>query len=83
MEVYGSSITKVSIDPIVVLDKLVEEVIGDNSWVFEENGKFYMGFYSGGSHSYQDREEIDRNLYDYVMAIYYIKSNYEVVKNKK
>lgn len=83
MEVYGSSITNVSINPIVVLDKLVEEVIEENSWVFEENGKFYRGFYSGGSHSYEEREEIDRSLYDYVMAIYYIKSNYEVVKNKK
>lgn len=76
MEVYATLTQKVEIDPKEVIKKLIANNIGENSWVFERDDKFYKGFErSAGSHSLDDEEEISSEQYDYIKAL-------ELVLNK-
>jgi hypothetical protein len=66
MEVWGNLRTKVEIDPIDVLTSLR----GAGYWYTEENGRYYRNFEVGaGQHSFDDKEEITKEEYDYHMAL--------------
>ncbi len=72
MEVYGTQIVKVDIDPEDVIKKLIEKTIG-SGWVFEKDGKYYRGFEERGLHrTYDDQEEISEKRYKYVAALQFI-----------
>ena len=80
MEVYGNIRTKVEIDPIDVLESLIEKEIGRRSWVFEKSGKYFIGYeVSAGCHSINEKKEIGKDFYDYIRSlqniIKYIKEN--------
>lgn len=69
MKIYANFTQEVNVDPIIVISKLIYHEINDG-WVFEKNGKYYMGFESGGGyHSWDDEEEITKEKYDYVKAL--------------
>jgi len=73
MKIYGSFTEQVKIDPKDVINKLIENEIGYDSWVFEENDKYYCGFEEGcGSRTYNSREEISKEKYDYVKALEFV-----------
>lgn len=70
MEIYVDFRQKVQVNPKNVIEKLIEEEIGWNNWIFEKDGKFYRGFVqSAGCHSIDDEEEITQEIYDYVRAL--------------
>jgi len=70
MQVYGSFTQQVIIDPISVIEKLIAREIGDGSWVFKENDKYYRGFEVGyGGHTWDDSEEISEELYNYITSL--------------
>ena len=76
MEVFANIRQKVVVDPIEVINKLIEIEIGWRGWVVERDGKYYKGFeQSAGSHSYDKEVEINKDLYDYVKAL-------ELISNK-
>ena len=76
MEIHADIRQKVHVNPIEVINKLIEQEIGWRGWVFEKDGKYYRGFeQSAGSHSYDDEVEINKDLYDYVKAL-------ELISNK-
>lgn len=71
MEIYASIRQKVNIDPIDVIKKLKDEALcGSRGWIFEREGKYYHEFETGGgSHSWDEEEEITKEKYDYVRAL--------------
>ena len=82
MEVHGKIRTKVEVDPIEVLENLRQRVVGRNGWVFQKDGKYYRGFETGGgTHSWDDEVEIDKEEHDYVVnldfIIKYVQQNVE------
>ena len=82
MEVYATIGTKVQVDPLDVLKNLKDRVIGHRGWVFTKDGKYYRGFETGGgTHSWDDEVEIDKEEHDYVVnlqnIIEYVQQNVE------
>jgi hypothetical protein len=70
MEVYAEVRQKVHIEPIQVINGLIEQEIGWRGWVVERDGKYYQGHeVSAGSHSFDKEDEISKDLYDYVKAL--------------
>jgi hypothetical protein len=83
MEVYVNIRQKATINPLDVVDKLRDDAIGFRNWFFEKDGKYYRGYEVGaGSHSWDDAEEISKELYDYLVALDTIKKFIEK-KSKK
>lgn len=74
MEIHASIRTKVHVDPLDVINKLIEQEIGWRGWVFEKDEKYYRGFeQSAGSHSYDDEVEISKEVYEYIRALQLVK----------
>jgi hypothetical protein len=71
MEVYADFRQKVQIDPIDVINELIDKAKGGwRNYIFEENGKYYLGWEeSCGAHSSDEQEEITKELYDYYRAL--------------
>ena len=70
MEVHASIRRKVHIDPLDVLENLKKRVVGHGGWVFTKDGKYYRGFETGGgTHSWDDEVEIEKEEYDYVVSL--------------
>ena len=70
MEIYADFRQKVQVNPKDVIEKLIEKEIGWRNWIFEKDGKFYRGFeQSAGCHSFDDKEEISQEQYEYVKAL--------------
>lgn len=70
MEIYANVKQNVLINPKDVIQKLIDEEIGYDSWTFEKNDKCFKGFeQSAGCHSYDDEVEITREKYDYIKAL--------------
>ncbi len=67
MILYGTLTQKVNINPRDVIIQLIEDVLGSNGWIFEEDGKFFRGFEE--SRLLDGKEEITRELYKYVEAL--------------
>lgn len=81
MKVYGDFRQKVDIDPIDVLEKLIEDETGYERWVFEEDGEYFVGWSeSAGPHSYDQKEVITKEKYDQVIRL---KASLKYLKNKK
>lgn len=76
MQVYGNITQPVSIDPIDVIKNLIDDEIGQGNWLFEEDGKYYLGYeISAGTHAIDRREEITEDNYKYVKALELILAN--------
>lgn len=71
MEVYVSFRQKANIDPIDVLKELKSiSLSGDRDWVFEKDGEYYHGYEGGGgSHSWDEKDSISKEQYDYIRAL--------------
>ena len=81
MELYVDIKQKVEVDPKKVIEKLIEKEIGCDNWVFGKDGKYYIGFVqSAGSHSFDDKEEISRETYNYVRSLEFVLKR---LKNKQ
>ena len=75
MKIRATFNEEVTIDPIDIIQELIDEVQhGWRSWIFEENGKYYRGWErSAGSHSFDEQEEISKEDYEYYQALKLIK----------
>jgi hypothetical protein len=83
MIVYGTVNQKVKIDPIDVLEELLDEVRGNHqNWVFQEHDNYYRGWEqsAGSTHSIDMKDEITKEEYDFYMNI---KDAIIFLKNKK
>jgi len=68
LEVYATSRTKVTIDPINVIEQLIAKAMGcTNGWVIEEKGSYYVcnEQYKNST----ERSVINKKEYDYIMAL--------------
>jgi hypothetical protein len=82
MEIYAKLHTKVSIDPIDVLSKLIDDTIDENNWIFMKNNGHFVGYdQSCGQHSTERCFEISKEKYDFVNALIVAKSYLKL--NKK
>lgn len=81
MEIRANISQMVSVEPLDVINKLIEQEFRKLSCdaVFESNGKFYLcREISGGSHSFFEEEEIeDENIFKYISALKLIKNTLE------
>jgi hypothetical protein len=81
MEIYADIRQKVQVNPKDVIEKLIEEQVGWHGWAFEKDNLYYRGFeQSAGSHSYDEKEEITKEKYDYIRALQLVLEN---LKSKK
>ena len=70
MEIYADFRQKVQVNPKDVIEKLIEKEIGWRNWIFEKDGKFYLGSeQSAGCHSFDVEDEITEDRYRYVEAL--------------
>lgn len=70
MEIYVNFRQKVQVNPKEVIGKLIEKEIGCRNWIFEKEGKFYIGSeQSAGCHSIDVEDEITEDRYRYVEAL--------------
>jgi len=70
MEIYASITQKVSIDPIDVIEKLIEKELGSNTWTVQKNNKYFKVWEeSAGCHSFEAEKEINKESYEYVEAL--------------
>lgn len=69
MEVYGTSVTKVSIDPLDVLKKITVGIHKDG-WIVERDGKYIeREEVSAGQHSFDhDVGEVSKHTYELYKA---------------
>jgi hypothetical protein len=75
MEVHGSFKSKVEIDPLDVIEGLIEKKMSLSDYVYEKDGKYYMNVeHSAGSHSIYMDEEIDENEYIYLKALHTVRT---------
>lgn len=78
MKVHAAIRQQVEVDPIEFLQELRDGLIGRNSWVFREDGKYYKGFEkSAGAHSSDEKVEIKKGDYLKVKAIEYLIDSYK------
>ena len=70
MEIHADVRQKVHVNPLDVINGLIEQEIGWRGWVVERDGNYYRGFErSMGSHSSDEEVSISKNQYDYVRAL--------------
>ena len=70
MIVFADFIQKVNVNPKSVIKQLIDNQIGRNGWIFEEDSKYYKGSeFSAGPHSIDEKEEIEKEKYDYIIAL--------------
>lgn len=75
-EVYANIRQKVWVDPKDVISKLIDKAIGTGNWVFEEDGGYYKGYeQSAGQHSFDEKEAITKDKYEYVQALKLVYEN--------
>jgi len=73
MKVYADFRQQVSINPIEVIENLIEGETGSRNWTFIKDGKFYIGYeISAGSHSHDEYFEITKEKYDYITALEFV-----------
>lgn len=73
MEIYANFRQKVTVDPIDVIEKLVESITSHRGWITEEEGKFYRNW---EVHKYRDdKEEITKEQYEYYKALRKVEEN--------
>lgn len=70
MIINGKIKERVEINPIDVLEKLIDENIGINSWILEKNGKYYKKYEENiGPHVIDDLVEISKENYDFINSL--------------
>lgn len=67
LEIQASFTEKVQVDPIHVIQKLIDREIGWNNWIVEKDGKFYKECSS--YHNTTEKEEISKEVYEYVQSL--------------
>lgn len=75
MQIYANIREKVDIDPIDVIDGLIELASGcSDASTIRQDGKFYKIItQSAGQHSFEFPVEIDEPLYDYINSLIFVK----------
>ena len=77
IETNGILYSKVHINPLDVIEILKKKEIGDG-WVFERDGKYYMGYeYGVGCHFIDKEEGISKEKFDMILAIEVIINYFE------
>ena len=70
MKVYANFREKVDVNPKDVIEELIDIEIGYRNWIFMKNNKYYVGSEkSAGSHSFDTKEEISKEKYEYVESL--------------
>ncbi len=71
--VYGTEVKKIYVDACEFLTRLKERELGGYfDWVEEHNGKFFHCYdSSAGCHTIERKEEITKELYDFVVSLNY------------
>jgi hypothetical protein len=78
MEIYGTIIQKVIINPLLVMKELYENELYWRHRVFEKDGKYYEWWEEGaGSHSIDKEKEISKERYEYIQALKIVISKLE------
>ena len=73
MKVYADFRQKVEVNPIDVINGLIDGVAGVNGWIIERDGKYYsVCEESAGCHSYENYEEIRQDEYEYYQALKHV-----------
>lgn len=67
LEIQATFTEKVQVDPMLVIQKLIDHEIGWNNWVVEKDGKFYKEYSS--YHNTTEKEEISKEVYEYVQSL--------------
>lgn len=81
MEVYADLRQKVDVNPLDVIQGLINKEINHRDWIFVKDGVYYVGFEeSAGQHSFDSEKEITKEKYEYIQALEFIKS---YIKNNK
>lgn len=81
MEISATITQSVTINPQDVIQKLIENEIGNRSWITEIDGKFYKCFErSAGCHSIEDQYEITSEKYALVVALNLVLNNLNKIK---
>ncbi len=65
--------TRVIVEPVQVIEKLIEEATGYNGWITIIEGKYYKG-----TEVYYNKDEfteVTKELYDYVEALKLVLKN--------
>ena len=61
---------EVSVDPLEVIEKLINRETGGHRWVTKRDEKYFFGEeQSAGQHSYESFEEISEERYNYIKAL--------------
>lgn len=69
MKIYADVQHEIHVDPITVIEGLIDSVVGDG-WITERDGKFYRGWeQSAGCHSIDQYDEITEEEYKYLEAL--------------
>jgi hypothetical protein len=69
MEVKGVAILSVTVNPIDVLEKLLSNDLSRESWISENDGKYYI---NTDYHRTTGTEEITKKQYDYIKSLQYV-----------
>lgn len=75
MKVHANIRQEVEVNPIDVIQELINEELGNwRNWIFERDGNYYIGFeVSMGQHSMDDETGITKEKYDYIKSLEQIK----------
>ena len=70
MKIHGKLIQEVTVDPLDVIQKLIDTVVGHSGWMIVEDNKFYKCWeVSAGSHSIDMKEEVSKDQFEYYSAL--------------
>lgn len=74
MKVFGTVSTQVSINPIDVIQGLIDHTLGTtNAWVRERDGEYYRVYID----HFDIEDPISKETYDYIKALQLVKEKLE------
>jgi len=70
MKIYANFRQEVNVSPKEFIEELINFEIGWRSWIFMKDDKYYVGSEeSAGCHSFDSKEEISKEKYEYVESL--------------
>ena len=81
MLIRGKITQEVDVNPLDFIEKLKSSELGhDKSYVFTRDNKFYQSYWTGGTHGWEEIEEISKEKYEVIVALIRIE---DYLKQKK
>lgn len=72
MKIYATKTDEVIINPIDVINKLLDKELG-GAYIKEKDNNYYMVVDVGGSHYMEEDVKITKEKYDYIKALLLVK----------